>query len=248
MLSSIRGQTERLQPPRALHCEFPLGRPLGRPNDPQLQRRILLSAFDLLNEKAGPVLETFPEKIMDGTAEPLACPMPERSDLNVIPAVDEARGLRSAYDRTFDRRGVSQVGRTCGPDEIPAMLEAFNLVADGVPWNEVGLLGNPIDVAMDIRAYYEEAAIALVDHVPSAQSGVSWLYQKTETGALMRAAQLEIKKQNLPYGPDTVSAPAGGYPPASRLWYYIMPQIQSDATFVDGTNLSVEEWEDRQNQ
>ena len=116
------------------------------------------------------------------------------------------------------------------------MLEAFNLVVDGVPWNEVGLLGNPIDVAMDIRAYYEEAAIALVDHVPSAQSGVSWLYQKTETGALMRAAQMEIKKQNLPYGPDTVSAPAGGYPPASRLWYYIMPQIQSDATFLDGIN------------
>ena len=36
----------------------------------------------------------------------------------------------------------------------------------------------------------QEAAIALVDHVPSAQSGVSWLYQKTETGALMRAAQM----------------------------------------------------------
>ena len=30
-LSSVRGQVVTTRPPRALHCDFPLGRPLGRP-------------------------------------------------------------------------------------------------------------------------------------------------------------------------------------------------------------------------
>ena len=30
-ISIIREQIEATQPPRALHCEFPLGRPLGKP-------------------------------------------------------------------------------------------------------------------------------------------------------------------------------------------------------------------------
>ena len=42
-LSIIRGQVETTRPPRALHCEFPLGRPLGRPGDPALQRRGILA-------------------------------------------------------------------------------------------------------------------------------------------------------------------------------------------------------------
>ena len=46
-LSIIRGQVETTRPPRALHCEFPLGRPLGRPGDPALQRRVIDAAFAL---------------------------------------------------------------------------------------------------------------------------------------------------------------------------------------------------------
>ncbi len=175
------------------------------------------------------MFEVFPEVIEDETNQPLACPLSPRVDANALPAVDEARGLRSAYERTVARRGVTQVGRTGSADEVPAMLEAFHRVATGTLWNVAGLQGNPIDVAMDIRSYYEEAAAALADHVPGAQAGVSWLYRKTEAGSLLRTAQLAIKEQDLPYGPDTVPAPPGGYPPASRLWYYIMPQIQSDS-------------------
>ena len=49
-LSIIRGQVETTRPPRALHCEFPLGRPLGRPGDPALQRRVIDAAFALLDQ------------------------------------------------------------------------------------------------------------------------------------------------------------------------------------------------------
>ena len=47
-LSSIRGQIETTSPPRALHCNFPLGRPLGKPNEPEFQRDVLIEAFSLL--------------------------------------------------------------------------------------------------------------------------------------------------------------------------------------------------------
>lgn len=40
--------TRRVQPPRVLAVDRPLGYPLGRPNDPQLQKRILRASFELL--------------------------------------------------------------------------------------------------------------------------------------------------------------------------------------------------------
>ena len=55
-LSSIRGQIESTAPPRALHCEFPLGRPLGKPNEPEFQRKVITAAFSLLEMPSGPVL------------------------------------------------------------------------------------------------------------------------------------------------------------------------------------------------
>src|ERR687897_828280 len=79
-LSLVRPQIERSRPPRALHCEFPLGRPLGRPRDPAFQRRVLDAAFALLDAPAVPVLEDFPETIADEADEPLACPLPPRYD------------------------------------------------------------------------------------------------------------------------------------------------------------------------
>src|ERR687898_1894693 len=75
-LSLVRPQIERSRPPRALHCEFPLGRPLGRPGDPEFQRRVLSAAFALLQRRDGPVLEDFPETITDEANTPLACPPP----------------------------------------------------------------------------------------------------------------------------------------------------------------------------
>jgi hypothetical protein len=51
--------TRRLMPPRALAVPFGLGEPLGRPNDPALQRRIIEAAFALLPRTDVPVLETY---------------------------------------------------------------------------------------------------------------------------------------------------------------------------------------------
>jgi hypothetical protein len=40
--------TERVAPPRALPVDRPLGYPLGEPNNPELQKRIILDALALL--------------------------------------------------------------------------------------------------------------------------------------------------------------------------------------------------------
>ena len=58
-LSLLREITEKVRPPRALFVPYPLGYPLGTPNDPALQTRIILAAFALLARTDCPVLETF---------------------------------------------------------------------------------------------------------------------------------------------------------------------------------------------
>ncbi len=52
----LREITERVAPPRALFVDFPLGYPLGAPNDAALQTRIILSAFEVLAESIPPAI------------------------------------------------------------------------------------------------------------------------------------------------------------------------------------------------
>ncbi len=40
-IALIRKHTEEIKPPRALAVSFELGRPLGAPNDPQFQIKVL---------------------------------------------------------------------------------------------------------------------------------------------------------------------------------------------------------------
>ena len=115
VLSSIREMTVKVAPPRALHCEFPLGRPLGHPGDPAFQHDVLVRAFALLQATSGPVLVDHPI-VIETTSEQVTCTLPPRYDPTLPPAVDEARGLRRAYDRSLVRRGVTSVGRAVEPD------------------------------------------------------------------------------------------------------------------------------------
>lgn len=41
-IALIRENAEALQPPRLIRVTFPLGYPLGKPNDPAFQRRVIL--------------------------------------------------------------------------------------------------------------------------------------------------------------------------------------------------------------
>jgi hypothetical protein len=213
-LSLVRGQIERTHPPRALHCEFPLGRPLGRPNDPGFQCRVLLAALGLLARPSGPVLEDFPGVIADEADEPLACPLPPRLDTTLPAAVDEVLGLRPAYDWAVARSGRTMVGRCVTADGVARAVEAFVRIAAGEPWDTVGLPGAPSEVVLDIRAYYEEAALALADHVPAARAAESWLYRTTATGRVLCEAQAKMRDGGAP-GP---------------VWFYVVPVSQQQSS------------------
>jgi hypothetical protein len=52
----LREVAERVRPPRALWVPFPHGYPLGRPDDPVLQRDVIVRALELLAREDVPVL------------------------------------------------------------------------------------------------------------------------------------------------------------------------------------------------
>ena len=192
-LGSQRAQIANTAPPRGLWCDFPLGRPLGRPGDTEFQNRVLAHAFRLL-DATGPVFEEYAEVIHDDGAEVLACTLPPRHDPDAHPAVDEARGLRPAYDRAVARLGNrSGTGRVVDADHVPAAVEALVRVAQGTPWKEAGIPGVPARVAQDVRGYYETAALGLAEHVPSAWAGTRWFFDRTETGKVLLAARAAMR-------------------------------------------------------
>ncbi len=193
-LGSQRNQIENTAPPRGLWCDFPLGRPLGKPGDAEFQHRVLADAFKLL-DAPGPVFEVFGESINDDGSEVMSCTLPPRSDPDAHPAVDEARGVRPAYDRAVEQYGNrTGAGRVVAADDIPAALEAFAKVADGTPWKEAGIPGVPARVSQDIRGYYETAALGLADHVPGAWAGARWFLDQTRSGEVIMSARSAMKE------------------------------------------------------
>lgn len=149
---------------------------------------MLRAVFALLAEPTGPVLRNFPEAIDARYEAPASCPLPPRHDPSLPAAVDEAIGLRAAFDRTLARRGVTDVARVCDAESIPSVVAAFVRLAAGAPLSEAGLPGSPSLAAQDLRAYYEEAALSLVDEIPAARQIETWFYQHTAAGAVLHAA------------------------------------------------------------
>ncbi len=206
----VRGQAVRGRAPRMLVCDFPLGRPLGRPGDAAFQHQVLGAMLGLLDRTDVPVLEDFPERIVDQADHPLACTLPPRHDPRLHPAVDEALGLRPAYDRTWARTGRTGVARLGGPDRIPALVDAFVALGAGadpehleVPVRELG------SAALDVRAYYEEAALSLADHVPGAREAEAWFYGSTQTGAVLRLARRQLRDAGVSRGVWFAFVPTG---------------------------------------
>jgi hypothetical protein len=58
-ISLLREVSEAIRPPRALFVPFPMGYPLGEPNNRELQHRVISAALALLERDDVPVLEEF---------------------------------------------------------------------------------------------------------------------------------------------------------------------------------------------
>ena len=207
VLSSVRSVAERMHPPRALHCEFPLGRPLGKPLDAEFQHRVLARALALLERPNGPVLEDFPEVIESEAGAPLACTLPPRHDPSLPRAVDEAQALRDAWQRSYAATGRTTVGRAVDADGIPAALAGLVKISQGTDWRDAGLPGNPIQVAHDVRSYYQELAVELADGPPGPWAVERWFYDETEAGKALLAARRAMRAAEVPF----------------PLWFYMAP-------------------------
>jgi len=183
---------------------------LGKPNDVEFQRSVLDAAFELLNEASGPVLVDYPIEIPDDADSPLSCTIPPSDTSDRNPAAAEALGLLPAWRRTHETYGRTTVGKVITAEQVPDMLDLFTRVAEGEAWQEVGIPGDPTKIAADIKNFYEEASISLMESSPSARRAESWFVQQTQAGQTIQKARINMKE-----------AGANFY-----FWYYLLPMTQ----------------------
>jgi len=198
LISLIRLHTETTTPPRALWVPFELGRPLGVPNDPEFQRRVLLSALRLFEAPKGPVLEDFAEDAPASGDQPtvMACPVDfaqEKTDLTDTEKLcaglkKEMGSLRPWYDMTVRQRGRTTVGVSgLELDAVPDFICSF---FDGRP-PESPLKDVALPYALnlatdDLKAYYFEAITSQPGQESVSSAAVSdWFYGETVAGDVM---------------------------------------------------------------
>jgi len=205
-ISLIREQTVAMRPPRALWVPFMLGRPLGAPDAPAFQLRVLRALLSLF-ERTGPaVLDDFPEDapVQSDPEAGFVCPVsfaPGPAGL-AEPGralIDEMARLAPWYDLARTRRGRTTVGvfGATADDAARHLSRCLNGSTKAPTGLTAALaLKRACD---DIRAYYFEAASARPGNlVPDAIN--HWFWQETAAGRAM----LEMRRICLESGDDTL--------------------------------------------
>ncbi len=205
VIGLVRPHMESSKPPRGLWVPFPLGRPLGEPEDKTFQHRVLGAALALLARDAGPVvLEDFPEDAPSMRDQPGWQPQMVVPEF-VTPAATDVKawmsGLEtelasvlphwSAATHRFGRTtvGISRVA----PSDWAAFAVRF---LDGsVPESPIGGLSSAVVmryIADDMKALYMEAVQAIGPQPSSGQIN-RWFWNHTLAAELLcalRAAAL----------------------------------------------------------
>lgn len=181
---------------------FELGRPLGAPDDPAFQKRVLLASLKLLEATDGPVLEDFPEDEPETEAiTVLACPVnfsrdttePGESDPLLASFRREMTAMRPWYDMAVSKRQRTTVG-VSGID-LEALADFIYAFIKGPepenPRDDIPLV-NTLKLAIeDLKSYYIEG-ITLQPGQTGASSQVlnNWFWDDTVAGKVL----LEVKK------------------------------------------------------
>jgi len=164
---------------------FDLGRPLGVPDDPPFQRRVVKAALDLLARTDSPLIADYPEHVPEMTDfSGWACPI-NLAPSEVDSLVAEIDRLATWYDRSVANLGRTTVG-VSGLD-MPTAGALVSRALDGeLP--EAQALKEAID---DLRAYYLEAASAFPDPGTSA-TRKKWFWEETRLAQAMLALQPKL--------------------------------------------------------
>ena len=193
-ISMVREHTEKVKPPRGLFVPFPFGHALGRPNDPELQHRVLRAALDLLGEPAGPVLRDFPDDAEPGDQP--AGPA-QASGVTASAQVPDDPALETTQMRQYHEQWLARNGRTAfGLAGIPAtrfrgVIRFLQGFADG---EEVDMAERPPDVPLpgfirwcadDLKSLYFEGHMAM-KHSAGGDEIARWFWGETAAGQLLR--------------------------------------------------------------
>ena len=198
----MREHTEVIRPPRALWVPFMMGRPLGAPNEPEFQRRVLLAALQLFEEPSGPVLRDFPDEapvaLGSDDTQGAACPVnfsrPKaigKGEHALAQAfAEEIAQLQPWHDLALEQRGGSTGGLSgLTPDAAGAFIVSFLGLHPAANYRPEQTLGQSLKYACDdLRTFYEEAATAQPGHL-SATDLEDWFYFGTTAGEVLRELQ-----------------------------------------------------------
>ena len=179
-----------MNPPRALWVSFILGRPFGVPNDAAFQRRVLLAVLGLLEAKAGPVLEDYPEdapRPPDEELEEFACPFtlrrpPGKSDL-ASELQKEVAELVPWHQLSQKKRGRTTAGMSGLPAEAVARFVTDFIADPSIPGyrDDLTPVGALRLACHDLKAYYFEAAAAQPG-ARAAMEAEQWFWRETVAG------------------------------------------------------------------
>jgi hypothetical protein len=193
-LASIRVQAERTRPPRALWTAAAMGRPVGEPDDPDFQRRVLLMALGLLERTDGPViLEDFPDDPPGLTDTAGWTPPPTRASVHAEPEgwrvafQAEIRGLMPLWSAAQARFGRTSIGLSFLPPEAWPDFAA-DVLGGGLPVTpQLGTVALSVrHLCDDIKTLYGEAAQA-AGPKPSPMQVDTWVWRQTVAGGMLRA-------------------------------------------------------------
>ena len=202
VIGLVRPHLESTKSPRSLWVPFPLGRPLGEPEDPHFQRRVLMAALGLLERRDGPViLVDFPDdapsmKDTVGWTPQVGLPvlpsvLPGDADGWAAALTAEIELVRPHWEAAQRRFGRTTVGLSHLPPEQWAPFAARFLGGE-VPVSMVEGLSSALllrTIADDIKAIYSEAVQAVGPQPSSAQVN-RWFWNKTLAGQFIRALRL----------------------------------------------------------
>jgi len=202
-ISLVRENTAHMKPPRALWVSFPLGRPLGKPDDAAFQHRVIEAALTLLTMPNGPVLADFPEDApLAGLSEAPACPVsfskPSKdTDSWKTKLLDELQSLLPWHDLGLRRRagrslvGVSGFSMTENIEKLGILLDNQTL-----PITELKWFKNAIE---DAKVFYLEALTAQPGRYNQDQLEKLIWHETTLGAALLKFNDLFIAHPELSY-------------------------------------------------
>ncbi len=210
LVGFVREHIEAIKPPRALFLDFPMGRPMGKPNDPAYQTKVIRAAFKLFDAASDPVLEDFPETIpvkdgRMGYALPVSLVLKagEIGDVDALLAQVQAEieGLRSDYEAAAASRRRTTVGASeLAIADLAPYIAAF--VKGGKPKSpRKGLPPIPLLklVVEDLAAYYTETRTHK-EGIDDIETLGKWFWEETKAGRLilaLEAASLESEDKVL---------------------------------------------------